>query len=82
MNPTMTAMTARRILTQLTHDRRTIAMLMGAAGVDGVRLRYVFNSKRAFARLAPSLLGIFHRISSWSPDRHPARTHQRHPGAG
>jgi ABC-2 type transport system permease protein len=51
--------TARRILTQLRHDRRTVALMVLLPTVLLVLLRYVFNSEQAFARAAPALLGVF-----------------------
>lgn len=51
--------TVRRILTQLRHDRRTVALLVLLPTVLLVLLRYVFNSEQAFARAAPALLGVF-----------------------
>ncbi|MEU5692657.1 ABC transporter permease [Actinosynnema sp. NPDC020468] len=54
-----TLATARRILTQLRHDRRTVALLVLMPSVLLVLLRYVFDSERAFGRAAPALLGVF-----------------------
>lgn len=59
MNPSLTLATARRILTQLRHDPRTVAMLILVPSLLMVLLRYVFNSAEAFSRIAPALLGIF-----------------------
>ncbi|MBA0125627.1 ABC transporter permease [Haloechinothrix sp. YIM 98757] len=59
MNPVLTLATARRILTQLRHDRRTVAMLLLMPSILMALLRYVFNSEAAFDRFAPALLGIF-----------------------
>lgn len=55
----VTAATARRVLTQLLRDRRTVAMLLIVPSVLMVLLRYVFNSDALFDRLAPALLGVF-----------------------
>lgn len=51
--------TARRVLTQLRHDPRTVALLVVVPSLLMVMLRYVFNSGERFSRLAPTLLGIF-----------------------
>lgn len=51
--------TAARVLRQLRHDPRTIALLVVVPGVLLILLRYVFDSAAAFSRLAPALLGIF-----------------------
>jgi ABC-2 type transport system permease protein len=51
--------TGSRVLRQLRHDPRTIALLVVVPSVLMTLLRYVFNSKAAFSHLAPSLLGIF-----------------------
>jgi ABC-2 type transport system permease protein len=59
MNPMITFATARRLLTQLRHDRRTVVMLLLLPTALMVLLRYVFNSERVFGHLAPALLGVF-----------------------
>ena len=59
MNPTITLATAHRLLTQLRHDRRTVALLFGVPVLLMVLLRYVFDETLVFNRIAPSLLGIF-----------------------
>jgi ABC-2 type transport system permease protein len=59
MNPTITLATAHRLLTQLRHDRRTIALLFGVPVLLMVLLRYVFDVALVFDHVAPSLLGIF-----------------------
>ena len=59
MNATYTAATARRILTQLRHDPRTVVMLVLVPSLLMVLLRYVFNSEQAFSHVAPALLGVF-----------------------
>jgi ABC-2 type transport system permease protein len=51
--------TAHRVLRQLRHDPRTVAMLVVVPALLMVVLRYVFDDKRAFSHLAPALLGIF-----------------------
>lgn len=59
MNPAITLSTARRLLTQLRHDRRTVVMLVLLPTALLALLRYVFNSSQVFSHLAPSLLGVF-----------------------
>lgn len=51
--------TARRILTQLRHDHRTLVLLVLMPSVLLSLLRYVFDSEQAFNRAAPALLGVF-----------------------
>jgi ABC-2 type transport system permease protein len=51
--------TMRRVLQQLRHDPRTIALLIVVPAALMVLLRYVFDSKQEFAHIAPALLGIF-----------------------
>jgi ABC-2 type transport system permease protein len=59
MNLSVTRATALRVITQLRHDRRTIAMLVLVPTVLLVLLRYVFNQQHTFDRIAPMLLGLF-----------------------
>lgn len=59
MNISITLATTRRILNQLRHDPRTVAMMILLPSVLVVLLRYVFNSERFFQGIAPPLLGIF-----------------------
>lgn len=60
MNPSRTLATARRVLRQLAHDPRTIAMLLLIPVLLLVLLHYVFDSeRRAFDGIGASLLGIF-----------------------
>ncbi|MCU1683706.1 MAG: Conserved putative rane protein [Amycolatopsis sp.] len=59
MNPALTLATARRILTQLGHDRRTVAMLIVVPTLLMVLLRFVFNNATVFSHAAPALLGVF-----------------------
>jgi ABC-2 type transport system permease protein len=51
--------TARRIMRQLRHDPRTIALLLLVPVLLVVLLRYIFDSALVFDRIAPALLGIF-----------------------
>ncbi|WP_236788781.1 ABC transporter permease [Amycolatopsis sp. GM8] len=59
MNPVLAFATARRILTQLRHDPRTVVMLIIVPSLLMVLLRYVLNSPRLFSATAPALLGVF-----------------------
>jgi ABC-2 type transport system permease protein len=54
-----TAATARRLLTQLRHDPRTVSMLLLLPSLLMVLLRFVFNDEQAFSRAAPAMLGVF-----------------------
>ncbi|MQS05366.1 ABC transporter permease, partial [Streptomyces alkaliterrae] len=55
-----TLATARRVLRQLGHDRRTIALLLVLPVLLLVLLYYVFDAdRRAFGGIGASLLGIF-----------------------
>jgi ABC-2 type transport system permease protein len=52
--------TASRVLRQLRHDPRTLALLFVVPSLLLILLKYVFNSQpQLFATLAPMLLGIF-----------------------
>jgi ABC-2 type transport system permease protein len=51
--------TARRVLLQLHHDPRTLALLFVVPPILITVLKYVFQNKAAFDQLAPLLLGIF-----------------------
>ena len=59
MNVSITVATTRRILTQLRHDRRTIALMVGVPSLLMILLRYVFDRPEAFNAIGPMLLGIF-----------------------
>lgn len=59
MTATMTLATARRVLTQLRHDPRTVALIVVVPSLLMVLLRYVFDSVHVFAGIAPALLGFF-----------------------
>jgi ABC-2 type transport system permease protein len=52
--------TARRVLTQLRHDRRTLALVLVVPPALLTLLRYIFDgSPQTFARIGPPLVGIF-----------------------
>jgi ABC-2 type transport system permease protein len=59
MSLSITFATARRILTQLRHDPRTIMMLVALPTLLMLLLRYVLNSERLFHHVAPAMLGVF-----------------------
>jgi ABC-2 type transport system permease protein len=59
MNLTITLATTRRILNQLRHDHRTVALMLAVPTVLMVLLRFMFNSELVFNRVAPAVLGIF-----------------------
>ncbi|WP_369208856.1 ABC transporter permease [Streptomyces sp. PU-14G] len=60
MNASRTLATARRVLRQLGHDPRTIALLLLVPILLLVLLYYVFDAdRRAFDSIGASLLGIF-----------------------
>ncbi len=59
MNLSTTLATAQRVLRQLRHDPRTVALLLIVPSLLMVLLRYVFDSKAEFNILAPALLAIF-----------------------
>jgi len=59
MNLTITLATTRRILSQLRHDHRTVALMLAVPTVLMVLLRFMFNSELVFNRVAPAVLGIF-----------------------
>jgi ABC-2 type transport system permease protein len=55
----LTWATARRVLTQLRHDPRTVVMLIVVPSVLMVLLRYVLDSPIALNRFAPEFIGVF-----------------------
>ncbi|MEV6318514.1 ABC transporter permease [Streptomyces sp. NPDC051776] len=64
MNLTRTLATARRVLRQLGHDPRTIALLLLVPCLLLVLLYYVFDSDpREFDSIGASLLGIFPMVT-------------------
>ncbi|KOG26313.1 MULTISPECIES: ABC transporter permease [Streptomyces] len=64
MNPARTLATAARVLRQLRHDPRSIALLLLVPCVMLVLLRYVFDgSPQTFDNIGGSLLGIFPLIT-------------------
>ncbi|MFP8908421.1 ABC transporter permease [Streptomyces atacamensis] len=64
MSATRTLATARRVLRQLTHDPRTIALLLLVPVLLTVLLYYVYaDDRELFDRIGASLLGIFPMIT-------------------
>lgn len=60
MSPYKTLMTAQRVLRQLRHDSRTVALLFVVPPVLLTILKYVFQEKPlVFDSVAPMILGIF-----------------------
>jgi len=57
---TRTLATARRVLQQLSHDRRSIALIVLLPSVLLVLFKYIFNGTPAvFDRVGPQMLGLF-----------------------
>ena len=64
LSPSRTTATAARVVRQLRHDPRTIALMLVVPCVMLVLLRYVFDgSPRTFDSIGASLLGIFPLIT-------------------
>jgi ABC-2 type transport system permease protein len=64
MNTARTLATARRVLRQLSHDPRTIALMLVVPCVLLTLLKYVFDaSPRTFDSAGASLLGVFPLIT-------------------
>ena len=59
MSAAITLATTRRILAQLRHDHRTLALLVGVPSLLMILLRYVFDQPMVFDRIGPMLLGLF-----------------------
>ena len=60
MNIFSTFATARRVIVQLAHDHRTMALLLLVPPILITILKYVFDGdERTFNNIAPVLLGIF-----------------------
>ena len=60
MSPARTLATSRRVLQQLGHDRRSIALLLLVPAVLLTLFKYVYSAdSRPFDRIGPQLLGIF-----------------------
>jgi len=59
LTPALTAATAHRVLLQLRHDPRTIAMMIAVPSVLMILLRYVLNDPPVLNRIAPAYIGVF-----------------------
>ncbi len=60
MNPRRTYATASRVLGQLSHDRRTLALMLAVPPVLMILLKYAFiNQRGTFSDIAPMLLALF-----------------------
>jgi ABC-2 type transport system permease protein len=55
----LTWATARRVLSQLRHDPRTVVMLIAVPSLLMVLLRYVLDNPVALNRFAPEFIGVF-----------------------
>ena len=62
-SPLLAGATARRVLTQLRHDPRTIAMLLAVPTVMMILLRYVVSDSLVLNRVAPEYIGVFPFVS-------------------
>jgi ABC-2 type transport system permease protein len=59
MSLSITLATMRRILAQLRHDHRTVALLIGVPSLLMILLRYVLDQPGIFDMFGPVLMGIF-----------------------
>jgi ABC-2 type transport system permease protein len=55
----LTWATARRVLSQLRHDPRTVVMLIAVPALLMILLRYVLDNPVALNRFAPEFIGVF-----------------------
>jgi ABC-2 type transport system permease protein len=58
-SPVLAGATARRVLAQLRHDPRTIAMMVAVPAVLMILLRYVVSNSLVLNRVAPEYIGVF-----------------------
>jgi ABC-2 type transport system permease protein len=63
MNPRIARATAARVLRQLRHDPRTIALVLVVPVVLVTLIKYVFRGSPVFDRIGGPLLGVFPLIS-------------------
>ena len=63
MSIRVTAATAKRVLLQLRHDPRTIALLLVVPCVLVTLIKYVFSGSGVFDRIGAPLLGLFPLLS-------------------
>ncbi|HEY2041370.1 MAG TPA: ABC transporter permease [Jatrophihabitans sp.] len=60
MNLTRTLATTRRVLQQLSHDKRSVALMILVPSLLLILFKYVYDGNEAlFDRIGPQLLGIF-----------------------
>jgi ABC-2 type transport system permease protein len=59
VSPLLAAATARRVLLQLRHDPRTIAMMLVVPSVMMILLRYVLSNPLVLDRVGPEYIGVF-----------------------
>ncbi len=59
MSWSLTWATARRVLAQLRHDKRTIVMMIAVPTVLMILLRYVLNNPMELNHFAPVFIGVF-----------------------
>jgi ABC transporter DrrB family efflux protein len=59
MHPRLTIATALRVLTQIRHDPRTIALLLVVPSLLIGLMAWIFNDSRTFDAIGPILLGLF-----------------------
>ncbi|MBD0293104.1 MAG: ABC transporter permease [Jiangellaceae bacterium] len=63
MSPRITVATAHRVLNQLRHDRRTLALLLFMPSILLVLLWWIYDGGPVFDRIGPALLALFPFIS-------------------
>src|SRR6266536_1675336 len=63
MNPRIARATTERVLRQLRHDPRTIALVLVVPVVLVTLIKYVFRESPVFDRIGGPLLGVFPLIS-------------------
>ena len=63
MSPRIAAATAGRVLRQLRHDPRTIALVLVVPAVLVTLVKYVFHDSPVFDRIGGPLLGVFPLIT-------------------
>ena len=59
MNPRLTLATAARILTQIRHDHRTVALLLVVPSLLIGLLAWIFSDTLVFDTAGPAMLGLF-----------------------
>ena len=59
MSPGLALATAERVLRQLRHDPRTLALVIGVPCLLVTLLKYVFEGSQVFDRIGGPLLGLF-----------------------